>query len=700
MKKLGITLIIFLFAFHSFGQTIQPNLIPNFQQFGSRTTWTRINGVIYPFAGLVNAEYADTASANASIYKVIPGLEIRVGNKKYMRNTTATGWVEIGNGSSEPAITAPMTTNKYWNGYKQFVLFDSDSVLEGASNLYFTNARSRSALSFTFTTTGSSGAATGTYNSGTGAFAFNIPQYAAASGSSSANSYIRNTGATGEPLVVAINDSTIGIKKLIEGLYVDLTGADSSVTVGVDSATMFPAIRATISGGGGSSAIPVDSLNGWSVENTVMAGNVFCGTFWPANKRFYNFFWQVLAVPYPGCEYWISDDWGGAHNLLFGMDGGTSTLGISGNIQLDGTTLTSFNSIDKVQDSTLHYFAVGWDGSFIVTYIDGVPSSKLAVSGYRLRNTGLGELFLFGSDHSNAYGKMLSVIGYEDACPVLLTRSYTPRRNVTSAIGNLAFYMDFSQPAQVVPDHSSGFFGMKHTGQFNDYAPLVEPMNGSTSGLYSPPATGGVTANQPRWVKTPFAKPAYTGPTPSVPGGAIQSDEFNRVDKTPAWDESGIDSTEGGTIGKKIWKLGAGVNGLGILSQHVWIDTDVGTYVYVDSVGTSDQDVRLTRDNGSSNLTVYARYTDVNNHVVAATHTDGNTYLSKVVAGVTTSLGNAATGVTPTEIKVIVSGSTASVYINGTLKVTGSCAGVPTGNTGAGWGVYDDLGRAKKFEIY
>ncbi len=59
----------------------------------------------------------------------------------------------------EPAITAPFLTRRYWNGYKQYVQLNSDSLNEGSTNLFFTNARARTAIS----------AGTGIgYNSGTG----------------------------------------------------------------------------------------------------------------------------------------------------------------------------------------------------------------------------------------------------------------------------------------------------------------------------------------------------------------------------------------------------------------------------------------------------------------------------------------------------------------------------------------------------
>lgn len=42
--------------------------------------------------------------------------------------------------NKEPIITAPNSIKRYWNGYKQFVSFNSDSIPEGSTNFYYTNA--------------------------------------------------------------------------------------------------------------------------------------------------------------------------------------------------------------------------------------------------------------------------------------------------------------------------------------------------------------------------------------------------------------------------------------------------------------------------------------------------------------------------------------------------------------------------------
>ncbi|HAN37434.1 MAG TPA: hypothetical protein DCQ29_00910 [Chitinophagaceae bacterium] len=46
----------------------------------------------------------------------------------------------------ENSISAINATRRYWNGYKQFVVLNTDSTFEGSTNLYFTEARARAAV--------------------------------------------------------------------------------------------------------------------------------------------------------------------------------------------------------------------------------------------------------------------------------------------------------------------------------------------------------------------------------------------------------------------------------------------------------------------------------------------------------------------------------------------------------------------------
>lgn len=71
----------------------------------------------------------------------------------------------------EPPITPSNTIDEYWNGYKQFVALNTDSITEGSNHLFFTNTRARAAISLT--TAGTTGPST--YNNTSGVL--NVPNY-------------------------------------------------------------------------------------------------------------------------------------------------------------------------------------------------------------------------------------------------------------------------------------------------------------------------------------------------------------------------------------------------------------------------------------------------------------------------------------------------------------------------------------------
>jgi hypothetical protein len=71
----------------------------------------------------------------------------------------STDWVTFN--SKEPSIEAPYITRRYWTGYKTWGYLSLDSIAEGTTNLFFTDARARAALSATSPLT---------YNSTSGVF--------------------------------------------------------------------------------------------------------------------------------------------------------------------------------------------------------------------------------------------------------------------------------------------------------------------------------------------------------------------------------------------------------------------------------------------------------------------------------------------------------------------------------------------------
>ncbi|WP_344823158.1 hypothetical protein [Rurimicrobium arvi] len=227
--------------------------------------------------GTANRYYTDTRSRSAISITT-------TGNNGAATYTSATGVFNVpaytlsGLGG-EPSITAPNTTKKYYNGYKQFVTLNSDSVTEGTTNQFYTNTRARGAISIT--TTGSSGAAT--YTSSTGVL--NVPNYTL-------------TGLGGEPAVTASNTVKQyynGYKKFValnsdslaEGttnqFYTNTRarGAISITTTGSSGAATYTSSTGVLN-------VPNYTLTGLGGEPTVTASNTA--------KQYYNGYKKFVAL--------------------------------------------------------------------------------------------------------------------------------------------------------------------------------------------------------------------------------------------------------------------------------------------------------------------------------------------------------------------------------------------------------------------
>lgn len=109
-------------------------------------------------AASFNANDFDASSGNIAI-DYTNGQAASASNKGFL---PSADWTTFNN--KEAAITASNTAKKWWNGFKQFVSANTDSINEGATNLFHTDARSRASISLTNTWNGSAPS----YSSSTG----------------------------------------------------------------------------------------------------------------------------------------------------------------------------------------------------------------------------------------------------------------------------------------------------------------------------------------------------------------------------------------------------------------------------------------------------------------------------------------------------------------------------------------------------
>lgn len=100
MKKIVLSLLLLLIATAVFSQHPIGNDSLFLQTLGSSNTLVKSKGAIGSDSGFVNASYADTTAANRGKIKNYPGAIIRTGNTIWLRDNTATIWLEIGTGSS------------------------------------------------------------------------------------------------------------------------------------------------------------------------------------------------------------------------------------------------------------------------------------------------------------------------------------------------------------------------------------------------------------------------------------------------------------------------------------------------------------------------------------------------------------------------------------------------------------------------
>lgn len=385
------------------------------------------------------------------------------------------------------------------------------------------------------------------------------------------------------------------------------------------------------------------------------------GYFWQRNVQHYYFFWEAWINAEVGAEYIISDGYGGAHNLLFGCGGG-NPCAMAGNVYSSG--LVSFGSVDSFLPGEWHHVAVGWDGTQIVTFLNGVPSGVTAFAGPRETNTSPadGVLFVGGSTHSNYKGYIKCMRGFEMATgvdlPISLNQTLKPTVVFKAALcldsGNTVypsqFLADYTTPMETIPDMSAGYLGATHAG-------ILRDGNDQDIGIYD--GYYATVATLPVWRPITFTAPLYTGSVTATPANAVIFDAFERTNVTYAW---------ANTLG-----LGTAPTG------QAWSNTSwgiLGTYAYQSVYGSvqyatadaakTDCDVRLVRKTGYANYpSVTTRYTDIDNLIRVDMNNAGGCAVVQRVGGVQTLLTSGGSfGNSWTTLRVVSSGTNLKVYLD------------------------------------
>lgn len=370
------------------------------------------------------------------------------------------------------------------------------------------------------------------------------------------------------------------------------------------------------------------------------------GPFWQEGVNLGHFFWEFWAMPGPlaGATYVLSDGYGGAHALLFGVGSfNTSEANryeLLGNI-FDGVKFDNYfgSDVGPAVGEWAH-FAVGWDGQNIITYYNGVPVGKTPFSGPRRTpgpGGGGGRLLIGGSDHANFVGRIAQVRGYEDtnpreALPGGVEASFAPQ-TVFGVGGNLLSY--YFRSAQIVADLSGGYRGSAHSGQ----------ARGTTAGiLYDcgacPPPQFVIDPSAPNFTTGAPPPPVNVPPAVPPPGGALVFDSFSRANSTYTFGgHGGLGSTESGSAGIQIWQTNqapANPQPFGILNARAVLLANSTAVAWVPTgSATGNVDVRVNRYTGRWGSGIHTglsfRAVDANNFFFAYTADTGGTPNSKIV---------------------------------------------------------------------
>ncbi len=371
------------------------------------------------------------------------------------------------------------------------------------------------------------------------------------------------------------------------------------------------------------------------------------GPFWPENVNLGHFFWEFWAMPggNAGATYLLSDGYGGAHALLFGVGSFNSSevnrYELLGNI-FDGARFDHYfgGDVGPAVGEWAH-FAVGWDGQNIITYYNGVPVGKTPFAGPRRTpgpGGGGGRLLIGGSDHSNFDGRIAEVRGYEDfnpreGAPGSSEASFSPG-TVFARGGNLLSYFFRSSP-RAIADLSVGYRGSSHAGL----------LRGTSTGLIEfcescPPPRFVTDPSAPNFTTGTPSAPVNVPPAASPPGGALIFDSFSRANSTYTFGGlGGLGFTESGAAGTKVWQSNqapANPQPFGILNARAVLLANATAVAWVPTGSASGNlDVRVSRYTGRWGSGIHTglsfRVVDASNFFFAYTADSGSAATSKLV---------------------------------------------------------------------
>lgn len=472
-----------------------------------------------------------------------------------------------------------------------------------------------------------------------------------------------------------------GVKTLFPG---------SGVTF--DSTTNPNGITITAAGGGGGAD---NRQKAMYFPEPTFGSNINHGYYFYETMEFGSGTYEFWIRPEIGAEYVISDGYGGSHVVLFGVDGCVDgRCGLGGNSFVGYTNAVSLISKDRFDANTRHHIAVvfdynaGTNTTAVRTYIDGVPTYKNSFSGKRknVLSEGCGIAYIGGSDHSNYRGTIFRG-RFVEGVALYGDSPFYPQHVFDNTIPNVSLAFDYTDKVNPTIDRSYGFYGLKHDGR-----PLARQGD-----FY--PQVGVSPDSIPHLIADSIYQSPYTGSITSASGAKIE-DYFERTDQVPAFMAPALDSTAAsGTLGKKAY--GAYIHDQnsfsGIIDGKCYFTPELQSYRYVEG-NSSDQDVRITIASSSEiDCYVIARYLAYNNRIYARLTGTNLVLWQATPGGGFVNLGSASS-ITDSDIRLVVSGTTATVYTGGVSRISATVTS--TTSNYSGFGANSSYTRIDDFKVF